>query len=161
MAVVRILVDGFSLLHHWPALAPGAPRHSVQARDELVHILTQYSDACRIPITIIFDGSRPPGGPVPRSPRHQVEVLYSTAGRTADNLIERITAKMKPYGEVLVVTDDVAERETVLSLGGSASSCLNFVHGIEGELAELELDLRRHNLRERTLYRQGNRSGGS
>ena len=28
MALVRILVDGYSLLHNWPELAPGQPRHS-------------------------------------------------------------------------------------------------------------------------------------
>jgi predicted RNA-binding protein with PIN domain len=33
MALVRILVDGYSLLHGWPELAPGAPRHSERARE--------------------------------------------------------------------------------------------------------------------------------
>ena len=35
MALVRILVDGFSLLHNWPELAPGKGRHSAAARGEL------------------------------------------------------------------------------------------------------------------------------
>ena len=45
MALVRILVDGYSLLHSWPELAPGEARHSAAARDELVHHLQLYSDA--------------------------------------------------------------------------------------------------------------------
>ena len=64
MALVRILVDGYSLLHNWPELVPGKPRHSATARAELVHVLTRYQDAIGTPITIFFDGSgAPPGCP--------------------------------------------------------------------------------------------------
>ena len=56
MALVRILIDGYSLLHYWPELAEGAPRHSEAARDALVEMLTQYQDACGTPVTIFFDG---------------------------------------------------------------------------------------------------------
>ena len=60
MALVRILVDGYSLLHSWPDLAPGEPRHSAAARDELVRVLAQYRDAVDTPRTIIFDGAGAP-----------------------------------------------------------------------------------------------------
>ena len=40
MALVRILVDGYSLLHNWPELAPGKPRFSPAARGELIRMLT-------------------------------------------------------------------------------------------------------------------------
>ena len=49
MALVRILVDGYSLLHNWPELAPGKPRHSMEARDELIRVLTLYRDATTTP----------------------------------------------------------------------------------------------------------------
>jgi hypothetical protein len=58
MALARILVDGYSLLHNWPELAPGRPRHSARAREELVHVLTRYHDATGTPVTVFFDGSR-------------------------------------------------------------------------------------------------------
>ena len=54
MALLRILVDGYSLLHNWPELAPGHPRHSERARKELVHILTRFHDATGTPITVFF-----------------------------------------------------------------------------------------------------------
>ena len=64
MALVRILVDGYSLLHEWVELAPGRPRHSAAARDELVRMLTLYRDATGTPLTVFFDGSSPViGGP--------------------------------------------------------------------------------------------------
>ena len=117
MALVRILVDGYSLLHSWPELAPGKPRHSAAARDELIHHLTLYRDATGTPITIFFDGSQPARGRTQEPSSAEVEILYSRAGQTADQMIERAAHRFQPFGEVLAVTDDHAERETVIALG--------------------------------------------
>ena len=87
MALVRILVDGYSLLHNWLQLAPGKPRHSAAARDELIRRLTLYRDAIATPITVVFDGSGPRGGKTARTPTPEMEVLYSRAGQTADDII--------------------------------------------------------------------------
>jgi predicted RNA-binding protein with PIN domain len=154
MALVRILVDGYSLLHNWPELARGKPRHSAAARDELVRVLRQYRDTIGTPITVVFDGAgAPPGTPKTESSA-ELEILYSKAGQTADDVIERVAHRMQPHGEVLVVTDDFAERDTVLSLGGTASSCLNFIQTIERTLTELQGDLKRHNLKERKQFQR-------
>jgi len=154
MALIRILVDGYSLLHNWPALAPRQPRHSAAAREELIHVLTQYGDAIGTPITIVFDGSgAPPGTPKSQS-TPELEVLYSESGQTADDVIERAAHRLSEFGEVLVVTDDYAERDTVLSLGGLASSCLNFIQTIESALGELQRELKHHNRKERQGFRR-------
>jgi predicted RNA-binding protein with PIN domain len=154
MALVRILVDGYSLLHNWPELAPGKARHSALARGELIRVLTQNGDAANTPITIVFDGAGAPAG-TPKTPSTpELEILYSKAGQTADDVIERVAHRMSTYGEVLVVTDDFAERDTVLSVGGMASSCLNFIRTVEDTLDELHRDLKRHNLKERERFRQ-------
>jgi predicted RNA-binding protein with PIN domain len=154
MALVRILIDGYSLLHSWPELAPGKPRHSAAARDELVHVVTRYHDATGTPITIFFDGSgAPPNIPKDESSR-QVEVLFSRAGQTADDMIERAAHRFHPYGEVLAVTDDVAERETVGAMGGQTASCLNFISMVESALAEFADDLKAYNRAEKNRFKQ-------
>ncbi len=154
MALVRILVDGYSLLHNWPELAPGKPRFSAAARDELVHRLTLYRDAVGIPITIVFDGANADIrlSTVESSP--EMEILYSRAGQTADDIIERVTHRMKDYGEVLAVTDDFAERDTVIAMGGMASSCLNFIQTVESALAELQDDIKVYNRSERSRFKR-------
>jgi predicted RNA-binding protein with PIN domain len=83
-----------------------------------------------------------------------VEVLYSRAGQTADQMIERATHRFATYGEALAVTDDLAERETVISLGGSASSCWNFIQTIEVALAGQNDDIKDYNRRERHRFKQ-------
>lgn len=155
MALVRILVDGYSLLHNWPELAPGKPRHSAAARDELIHVLTRYQDASGTPITVIFDGAGSKRGRSEPENEPAVEVLYSRAGQTADQMIERATHRLLSFGEVLVVTDDFAERDTVLSLGGMVASCLGFIQTIESQIADLQREIKNYNRKERTRFKNG------
>jgi len=168
MALVRILIDGYSLLHSWPELAAGAPRHSERARDALVDVLQQYQDACGTPVTVIFDGQSARGrrpGTSPRAPRlvtssptsqavGAVEVLFSGGGQTADDLIERAAHRFHDYGEVLVVTDDFAERRTVSAFDASVASCANFVRMVEQALTQLRENLNRHNRAARDSFRR-------
>jgi len=172
MALVRILVDGYNLLghiyqqdkfryyqgigllHSWPELAEGQPRHSEAARDALVEMLALYQDACGTPVTVFFDGR----GARYRRPQEvvgsAVEVLYSRAGQTADELIERAALRFQDYGEVLVVTNDFAERDTVTGFGGATASCDNFLRQLQGALAQVQEKLDRHNRAERERFRR-------
>jgi len=152
MALVRILVDGYSLLHNWPQLARGKARHSAFAREELIRRLTLYQDAIGTPITIFFDGQGARVGTPDASSKAELEVLYSRAGQTADQMIERATYRFRDYGEVLAVTDDFAEQDTVTSLGGMASSCMNFIQTVENTLAEMVDDLKQRNRQERQRF---------
>ena len=152
MALVRILVDGYSLLHNWPELAPGKPRHSMEARDELIRVLTLYRDATTTPITIVFDGAgKSASTEFPSTP--ELEILFSRSGQTADQIIERVAARMSDFGEVLAVTDDYAERDTVFYQGGMASSCGNFIASVERTLQEQERDIAKHNRRQKAAFK--------
>jgi uncharacterized protein len=152
MPLIRILVDGYSLLHNWPQLAPGKARHSAAARQELIHVLTQYQDAAKTPVTIIFDGAGAPPGTPKNESKPAIEVLYSPKGKTADDLIERAAYRLSAYGPVLVVTDDFAERDTVATFGGLFSSCAGFIQTVGAALDDLQSDLRRYNLAERNRF---------
>jgi len=160
MGLIRILVDGYSLLHSWPELAPGRARHSAAARDELIRWLTLYQDAIGTPITLFFDGSGARSGTRAAASKGELEVLYSRSGQTADQMIERAAHLYREYGEVMAVTDDRAERDTVISLGGSASSCLNFIQEVENTLKELGDEIKDHNRRERHRFQKRKQSGG-
>jgi predicted RNA-binding protein with PIN domain len=150
---IRILVDGYSLLHAWPSLAPHAARHSADARDALVHILTQYRDSLGTPVTVFFDGGGAPPG-TPKSPSDpEMEVIYSPSGKTADDLIERVAYKLAKLGEVLVVTDDHAERDMVNSFGGIARGCGEFILDVNAALQDLTDAVKLHNRREKSRYR--------
>jgi predicted RNA-binding protein with PIN domain len=151
MAPVRILVDGYSLLHSRLEIAAGRARHSEAARDELIRKLTRYHDATGTPISIFFDGKdrfSAAGG----ASRPEVEILFSRSGQTADQMIERATHRLLAYGEVLVVTDDRAEQDTVIALGGMTASCENFMRMVEAAMTDLRHDIKRHNRREQSRF---------
>lgn len=153
VALVRILVDGYSLLHAWPELSPGAARHSHAAREALITVLQRYRDATHTPITVVFDGQGAPAG-TPKLPSNaNLEILFSTQGKTADDLIERAAYRLKEYGEVLVVTDDNAERDTVRSFGVNTLSCCGFIREMETTIADQAGDLKRLNRAESERWR--------
>jgi predicted RNA-binding protein with PIN domain len=155
MALARILVDGYSLLHNWPELAPDASRHSARAREELVHILTRYHDATGEPVTVFFDGAGARRGAGKNEADGPVEVLFSRAGQTADQVIERAAHRFLARGaEVLAVTDDQAVRDMVGGFGGAVASCANFICRVEDAMAELQDDLQSHNRTERNRFKQ-------
>jgi len=155
MAWVRILVDGYSLLHRWPQVAAGQPRHGLAAREELVRRLALYHDAVGTPITVVFDGAGRRGcrPAAPNAPAG-VEILFSRSGQTADELIERAAHRLAAWGAVLVVTDDRAERQTVIGLGGSTCSCAAFIRTVEKTLTDLAGVLQHHNRREQDRFRR-------
>ena len=115
--------------------------------------MLQYRDACGTPVTVVFDGSGSGRGRKEKTSTPDLEILYSRAGQTADDIIERAAHRLAAFGEVLVVTDDLAERETASSLGAMTSSCFGFVQIVHHALDELQRDLKRHNRKERTKYR--------
>ncbi len=154
MATARILVDGYSLLHAWRDLAAGEPRHSARAREALIHVLTQYADSIGTPVTLFFDGSGAPKGTPETISPDSLEIVFSRKGKTADDLIERTAFRLKPHGEALAVTNDYAERDTVISMGGTAQSCEDFIRDIERTLGERDKFVKTYNRHEANRYKQ-------
>ena len=154
MATARILVDGYSLLHAWRDLAAGEPRHSARAREALIHVLTQYADSIGTPVTLFFDGSGAPKDTPETISPDSLEIVFSRKGKTADDLIERTAFRLKPHGEALAVTNDYAERDTVISMGGTAQSCEDFIRAIERTLGERDKFVKTYNRHEANRYKQ-------
>lgn len=161
MAIVRILVDGYSLLNSWPELTSGQSPFSATARAALVHRVAQYRDAVNIPITLVFDGgAAPAGGPSEPAPVG-LEIVYSKAGQTADQIIERLVELLRPHGEALVVTDDHAERDTVMSLGGSVSNCVSFIGNVDAAAGDMSRDIKRRNKKEIAHFKRHPQTTGN
>ena len=85
----------------------------------------------------------------------ELEIIYSASGQTADDIIERVAARLVAYGDVLVVTNDLAERETIASSGAASMSCANFIQLVAGTAADLDQELKRHNRKELSKFRNG------
>ncbi len=91
---------------------------SAMARDAVVRLMTEFSDATDQHVVVVFDGrsrraneDSNPGG---------IQVFYSKDGQTADAVIERLVAKYAQSNEITVATGDMMEQQTVISFGALA-----------------------------------------
>jgi predicted RNA-binding protein with PIN domain len=114
---VLVLVDGYNVTKH----PLGFPERSLEDQRTLV------LDLCRrlarrfgAAVTVVFDGGTIE--PIPsRLPLGPVEVVFTDAGRTADDEIVARTNATPPERPVVVVSSDNELRERVGALGASVT----------------------------------------
>lgn len=133
-----LLVDGHSIIFGWPELRALHSRRMASAREALVKTLTAYQDQSGVRVVLVFDGqgARPsddgePGG---------IQIFYAPAGRTADDLIERLVAKYAAIHRLTVATSDRLEQQTALAFG--AALCVT-AEQLRDMLAASERDFNR------------------
>ncbi|MEI7436342.1 MAG: NYN domain-containing protein [bacterium] len=141
-----LIIDGNNLLHHRQAWVQACSRDFETARRCLVQELESCAGVLADRIVVVFDGvsgaqkfPRPNGSPV--------EVFFSPSHLTADSLIERFAFKTGKGQNVLVITSDRMERDTVEAAGVATSSCLTFIELLDRELAGLRRTLRATSVR--------------
>ena len=115
-----LIVDGHSVIFAWPDLRALHEQKTALARERLIKVLTEYQDYTGINVIVVFDGRGPviseetvPGG---------IQVFYSNAGHTADDVIERLVAKYGDLYSITVATSDLMEQQTAIAFGGSCVS---------------------------------------
>ena len=121
----KIIIDGYSLLHRDPALAPLLKGNLMTARQRLIQSVERVVGSLGDHTTIVFDGR---GGASDRAlDSTLVEILFSPSNKTADTVIERLVHADAQPDQVLVVTSDRGERETVTAAGAEVMSCAQFI----------------------------------
>ncbi len=136
-----LLVDAHSVIFAWPELRSAHRRHMEGAREQLIRRLTAYQDASGVRVVVVFDGKGArvsqesiPGG---------VQVFYSGAKGTADQIIERLVAKYAGEHDMTVATDDLLEQQTAITFGGLAISTEALAKLLEEAEAEVARQLKR------------------
>jgi uncharacterized protein len=132
-----LIVDGHSVIFAWPKMRKLHDRRMILARDAVVKALTEYQDTSGVHVVAVFDGQgerasdeTEPGG---------IQVFYSGANQTADDIIERLVAKYAGEHEITVATSDLMEQQTVSSFGASCVS----VEGLRTILDDVRAELGR------------------
>ncbi|MEQ1850195.1 MAG: NYN domain-containing protein, partial [Chthoniobacteraceae bacterium] len=129
-----LLVDAHSVIFSWPELHDLHRRNSLLAREDLVRRLTAYQDSTGVRVVVVFDGKgvRSSSETVPGG----IQVFYSGAANTADEIVERLAAKYAGEHDITVATNDRLEQQTVITFGGFAIS----VDGLRKLLDEADRD---------------------
>ena len=133
----RVIIDGYSLLHRDPTLAPLLKKDLMFAREQLIKKIDRVASLLAEHTTIVFDGQR--GNASENMNTSSLEIIFSTSDKTADTLIERLVGTSSQPEQFLIVTSDRLERETVMASGAQSMSCGEFI-----ELcSRLKLDVER------------------
>ena len=137
-----LLVDGHSVIFAWEDLRKIHARRTAAARDELIRRLTAYQDATGVRVVAVFDGkgdltneAGEPGG---------IQVFYSGAGQTADEIVERLAAKYASRHEMSVATDDHMERQTAETFGAIAISTDHLRRLLSDAVGDLTRRMKQH-----------------
>lgn len=111
------IVDGYNVINLWPELA--ALRGDLsEARDKLVHMLSEYGAYEQYDITVVFDALFTAEEEHVEKAGAHLQVVYTGRGETADSYIERLAYELVRMGrEVHVVTSDGAEQSVILGAG--------------------------------------------
>ena len=129
-----LLVDGNNVIHAWPDLLELHQRRRGLAHTELCHRLRQVHDAGTYRVVVVFDGRRSQLNEERETGGFQI--IYSDAGRTADDIIERLALSYAKKHRIVVATDDGAEADMVSSFGAevmSAGALRDLVDASEGD----------------------------
>mgnify|MGYP001202497851 CR=1 FL=1 len=149
MSARWVLVDGYSLVHAWPVLQRLAGRKLEQRREVLLRILRQYADHSHRRVTVVFDAYAVKRKVEPVGPEQGIEVVFSGAGKTADDVIERLVAQSDHREHILVVSSDNMVRQTCETLGALSTSAEVFETEVQATLKELAGLVRDHTRRRR------------
>tara|TARA_Y100000588_G_C14225014_1_gene912729 strand:+ start:134 stop:652 length:519 start_codon:yes stop_codon:yes gene_type:complete len=101
---VKILIDGYNLIHTIPLIAEELDRDLESSRNSLVRLLNTYRSSKKdiYPITIVFDGQKEHFDKRNTPPRG-ISITFSR-GETADELIVKMV-KNEYKGSILVTSD--------------------------------------------------------
>jgi predicted RNA-binding protein with PIN domain len=140
-----LIVDGHSVIFAWPEVRAKHARRTALARDAVIKALTEYQDNSGVHVVAVFDGkgaraneATEPGG---------IQVFYSGADQTADDIIERLVAKYAGKHDITVATSDRLEQMTVNTFGASWISAENLPSLLEEARQTLDRNLK--NLKKR------------
>lgn len=136
-----LLVDAHSVIFAWPELHAVHRRNMEAARHQLIQRLTAYQDATGVRVVAVFDGK---GSRTSQEhPKGGIQVFYSKAKGTADQIIERLVAKYSGIHEMTVATDDLMEQQTAITFGGLAISTDALARLLDESDADVARRLRR------------------
>lgn len=126
-----IFVDGYNVINSWPNLKATKDFTFEGARQSLIDILHNYSvfNSCRI--SIVFDAHKVTGSIEKKEEvSNHISVIFTKDGETADSYIEKKVNQLGRKHEIVVVTSDNLEQQTVFQRGAVRMSSLEFYNEI-------------------------------
>ena len=101
-----IIVDGYNIIFAWEELANLAREDLDAARRRLCDYLSSYAGFTKCRLVLVFDGYKQKGNPGEKSQFHNIQVVYTKEGQTADAYIEALADEIGNNYAVRVASSD-------------------------------------------------------
>lgn len=118
-----LIIDGYNLLHQLEADPAGRP---AGGRARLLKLLEPLLGALAEKITVVFDGRQASATREATGPE-KIEIIYSPADKSADSVIENLVGNAARPEDILVVTSDRYERDSVTARGADSMASSIFI----------------------------------
>ena len=126
-----IFVDGYNVVNSWPNLKQRKEFSFEAARQTLIDKLHNYGvfKACKI--VLVFDAHKVMGNLEKKEEvNRNISVIFTKDGETADNYIEKQVNLLGRKHEIVVVTSDSLEQQTIFQRGAVRMSSLEFYNEV-------------------------------
>ena len=101
-----LIVDGYNVIFAWEELAAQAKTDLDAARRQLCDTLSSYAGFTKCRTILVFDGYKQKGNPGEKSRFHNIQVVYTREGETADAYIEALADEIGGNYAVRVASSD-------------------------------------------------------
>lgn len=126
-----IFVDGYNVINSWPNLKQAKSFSFEAARQTLIDKLHNYGvfKACKI--VLVFDAHKVAGNlEKTEQVNKNISVVFTKDGETADSYIEKKVNALGRKHEIVVVTSDSLEQQTIFQRGAVRMSSLEFYNEV-------------------------------
>ena len=145
-----LIVDGYNVIFAWEELKILASKNLDAARDRLNDILCDYQGYRGCHLIVVYDAYKRKGAPGSEQDYHNIRLVFTREGQTADMYIEAYVRSLGKKAKVTVATSDGLEQLTVSSGGALRMS--------SGEL-RLEIQAAKQEIRGTYLDREYPKGG--
>ena len=101
-----LIVDGYNIIFAWEHLAEAARSDMDAARRQLCDTLSSYAGFKKTRVVLVFDGYKIKGNPGEKTQFHNIQLVYTKEGQTADAYIEALVDEIGRNYSVRVATSD-------------------------------------------------------
>ena len=137
------VVDGYNVIFAWEDLAAQAKDDLDAARRQLCDRLSSYAGFTKCRLVVVFDGYKQKGNPGEKSQFHNIQVVYTKEGQTADAYIEALAHEIGRDYTVRVASSDGLVQLSSFGSGVLRMSARELHEEVEAARAEMRKHYRK------------------
>ena len=145
-----IFIDGYNIINSWSDLAIGKDETLENSRQRLREILENYVAMREDKLYLVFDAHLSKGSIEKEEKINNITVVFTKEGETADSYIERKVNLIGRKKEVIVVTNDNLEQQTIFQRGATRMSSIEFNNEVRKSQNSLREEISKINSKNRT-----------